>query len=74
MAWPRAVKTELNQEVSGLNPSTTTFSPQTRPMKQTVHVTSSFTSTETIRLIRDGRMEVGEERNYILIATLSPPE
>ena len=37
------------------------------------------TSTETIRLIRDGEkggggMEVGEEGDYILIATLSPPE
>ena len=33
-----------------------------------------FTSTETIRLIMDGRMEVEEEGNYIPIATLSPPE
>ena len=33
-----------------------------------------FTSTETIRLIRDGRMEVGEEGGRIPIATLSPPE
>ena len=37
-------------------------------------------STETIRLIRDGEnggeggMEVGGEGDYILIATLSPPE
>ena len=41
-------------------------------------------STETIRLIRDGGngvgvggyglMEVGEEGDYIAIATLSPPE
>ena len=40
-------------------------------------------STETIRLIRDGEkggwgwgggMEVGEEGDYIPIATLSPPE
>ena len=36
-------------------------------------------STETIRLIRDGEkevggMEVGEEVDYIPIATLSPPE
>ena len=30
--------------------------------------------TETIRLIRDGRMEVGEEGNYIPIATLPPLE
>ena len=33
-----------------------------------------LTSTETIRLIRDGRMEVGEERDYMPIATLPPPE
>ena len=33
-----------------------------------------FTSTKTIGLIRDGRMEVGEEGDYIAIATLSPPE
>ena len=34
-----------------------------------------FTSKETIRLIRDGRMEVGEEGDYFVpIATLSPPE
>ena len=32
------------------------------------------TSTETIRLIRDGGMEVGKEGEYIPIATLSPPE
>ena len=34
-------------------------------------------STETIRLIRDGEnggREVGEEGDYICIATLSPPE
>ena len=36
-------------------------------------------STETIRLIRDGEtgeggMEVGEEGDYIPIATLPPPE
>ena len=36
-------------------------------------------STETIRLMRDrdkggGGMEVGEEGDYISIATLSPPE
>ena len=35
--------------------------------------------TETTRLIRDGEMreggmEVGEEEDYIPIATLSPPE
>ena len=34
----------------------------------------SSSSTETIRLIRDGRMEVGEEGDYIPIATLSPSE
>ena len=39
-----------------------------------------LTSTETIRLIRDGEnrgeggMEVGGEGDYIPIATLSPPE
>ena len=42
-----------------------------------------LTSTETTRLIRDGEkgggggkgdMEVGEEGDYIPIATLSPPE
>ena len=40
-----------------------------------------LTSTETMRLIRDGEkggggkgMEVGEEGDYIPIATLSPPE
>ena len=39
-----------------------------------------LTSTETIRLIRDGEkgggrgMEVRGEGNYIPIATLSPPE
>ena len=39
-----------------------------------------FTSTETIRLIRDGEKgeeggtEVGEEGDYIPVATLSPPE
>ena len=38
-----------------------------------------ITSTETIRLIRDGEkgvggMEVLEEGSYIAIATLSPPE
>ena len=38
-----------------------------------------LTSTETISLIRDGGnggrgMEVGEEGEYIPIATLSPPE
>jgi len=41
-----------------------------------------LTSTETVRLIRDGEkgvgwgvgMEVGEEGDYIPIATLSPPE
>ena len=38
-----------------------------------------FTSTETIRLIRDGEkggrgMEVWEEGDYIPVATLSPPE
>ena len=34
------------------------------------------TSTETIRLIRDGEggMEVGEEGDCIPVATLSPPE
>ena len=34
-------------------------------------------STETIRLIMDGEkggMEVGEEGDYIPVATLSPPE
>ena len=40
----------------------------------------SLTSTETIRLIRDwggvggGGMQVGEEGDYIPIATLLPPE
>ena len=39
-----------------------------------------ITSTETVRLIRDGEkgggdgMEVGEEGDYVPIATLSPPE
>ena len=40
-----------------------------------------MTSTETIRLIRDGEtrgregsMKVGEEGDYIPIATLSPPD
>ena len=39
-----------------------------------------LTSTETVRLIRDGEkgggggMEVGEEGDYIPIATLLPPE
>ena len=39
-----------------------------------------FTPTETIRLVRDrekvgeGGVEVGEEGDYIPIATLSPPE
>ena len=39
-----------------------------------------FTSTETIRFIRDGDkvgeggMEVGEEGDYIPIAKLPPPE
>ena len=33
-----------------------------------------FTPTETIRFIRDGWMEVGEEGDYVPIATLSPPE
>ena len=32
------------------------------------------TSSETTRLIGDGRMVVGEEGDYIHIATLSPPE
>ena len=37
-------------------------------------------STETVRLIRDGEtgwgggIEVGEEGDYIPVATLSPPE
>ena len=44
-----------------------------------VKETWCLTSTETIRLIRDGDeggggMEVGEEGCYINIATLSPPE
>ena len=44
-----------------------------------VKYTWYLTSTETIRLIRDGGMgrrgmEVGEEGEYIPIATLSPPE
>ena len=40
----------------------------------------SLKSTETMRLIRDGEkegegvMEVGEEGDFIPIATLSPPE
>ena len=43
------------------------------------NVTWRFTSTETVRLIRDGEkgeggMEVREEGNYIPISTLSPPE
>ena len=33
-----------------------------------------FTSTETIRLIRDGEKGGKRERDYIPIATLSPPE
>ena len=33
-----------------------------------------FTSTETVSLITDGRMEVGKERDYVPIATLLPPE
>ena len=39
-----------------------------------------LTSTETVRLIRDGEkgggggMEEGEEGEYMPIATLSPPE
>ena len=33
-----------------------------------------FTSKDTVRLIWDGRMEVGEEGYYIPITTLSPPE
>ena len=39
-------------------------------------VNMCLTSTETIKLIRDGEkgMEVGEEGDYIPIATLSPPE
>ena len=43
-------------------------------------LTWCLTSTETIRLIRDGEtgggrgMEVGGEGDYIPIATLSPPE
>ena len=42
-------------------------------------MTRNVTSTETIRLTRDGEkgvggMEVWEEGDYILIATLSPPE
>ena len=43
-------------------------------------LTWCLTSTETARLIRDGEMgrggvvEVGEEGDYIPIATLSPPE
>ena len=42
-------------------------------------VNCSLTSTETIRLIRDGEkgeggMEVGEEGDYIPITTPSPPE
>ena len=41
--------------------------------------TCGLTSTETVRLIRDGGkgeggMEVGGEEYYIPIATLSPPE
>ena len=42
--------------------------------------TRCLTSTETVRLIRDGEkvgeggMEVGGEGDYIPIATLSPPE
>ena len=39
-----------------------------------LHLPWCFTSTETIRLIRDGRMEVGEAGDYIPIATLSPTE
>ena len=41
---------------------------------------SARTSTETVRLIKDGEggggkgMEGGEEGEYIPIATLSPPE
>ena len=43
------------------------------------HASWCLTSTETIRLIRDGEkggggMEVGEEGDYIPIATLSSPE
>ena len=33
-----------------------------------------FTSTETVRLIRDGGMEVGKEGDYVPIATLLLPE
>ena len=43
------------------------------------HGSVLLTSTETIRFIsdeekREGGMEVGEEGDYIPIATLSPPE
>ena len=44
-----------------------------RPQKpQGLLGTWCLTSTKTVRLIRDGRMEVGEEEDYIPIATLSP--
>ena len=52
---------------------------QVGPHGQEVHIWR-LTSPETIRLIRDGEkggggfMEVGEEGDYIPIATLSPPE
>ena len=33
-----------------------------------------FMSTKTMKLIKDGRMEVGEEGDYIPITAQSPPE
>ena len=52
----------------------------TRPVEVKVAMEMSLlfpwccTSSETTRLIGDGRMEVGEEGDYVHIATLSPPE